>query len=189
MFEIVGYIDETDPSPRASGISAAPVLGGSEKLKALRQAGVCHAVAAIGVNRSRMECSQILSDQGFKLVTLVHPRATIARDVVLGEGTVVMAGAVVNPGSQIGDNVILNTGCTVGHDCRIESGAHVSSGVHIAGHSIVGSGAWIGIGSTIIEKKHIGAGTFVGAGSLVLDNLPANVLAYGHPAKVVRHLS
>ena len=32
-----------------------------------------------------------------KLVTLIHPDAVIAEDVVIGVGTVVMAGAVVNP--------------------------------------------------------------------------------------------
>jgi UDP-N-acetylbacillosamine N-acetyltransferase len=188
MFEIGAYLDDVNPSPRPSGISDAPVLGGREKLKALRRAGIRHAVVAIGSCSARMERAEILTDQGFKLVTLVHPRATIANDVDLGEGTVVAAGAIVNPGARVGDNVILNMGCTVDHDCQIGSGAHVCPGVHIAGNSVVGSGTWIGIGSTIIEKVRIGAGTFLGAGSLVLRDLPDNVLAYGRPAVVVSRL-
>jgi len=46
--------------------------------------------------------------------------------------------------------------------------------------------AWIGAGATVLDGVTIGAGTIVGAGAVVTENLPANCLAAGMPAKVLR---
>jgi virginiamycin A acetyltransferase len=48
----------------------------------------------------------------------------------------------------------------------------------------IGSGAWIG--SAAIVLADVGPGTIVGAGSVVTKPLPANVIAAGVPAKVIR---
>lgn len=40
-------------------------------------------------------------------------------------GTVVMAGAIINPGATIGDGVIVNTSASVDHDCMISAGVVV----------------------------------------------------------------
>lgn len=40
---------------------------------------------------------------------LVHPSAVVAEDIQLGTGTVVAAGAVINPGARIGKGCIINT--------------------------------------------------------------------------------
>ncbi len=49
----------------------------------------------------------------------------------------------------------------------------------------VGAGAWIGTGAIILAD--VGAGTVVAAGSVVTKPLPANVIAAGVPAKVIRN--
>ena len=43
------------------------------------------------------------------------------------------------------------------------------------------------MGVTILDRLEIGENTVVGAGSLVVKSLPDNVLAYGNPAKIIRH--
>jgi virginiamycin A acetyltransferase len=48
----------------------------------------------------------------------------------------------------------------------------------------IGAGAWIG--SAAIVLADVGPGTIVGAGSVVTKPLPANVIAAGVPAKVIR---
>lgn len=47
---------------------------------------------------------------------------------------------------------------------------------------------WLGTGVTVLPGVTIGENTIVGAGSVVTKDLPANVIAAGNPAKVVRHL-
>ena len=57
--------------------------------------------------------------QGRNLVTLIHPDAVIGTRVSIGKGTVVMAGAVINPDARIGNGAIINTCSSVDHDCQI----------------------------------------------------------------------
>ena len=47
---------------------------------------------------------------------------------------------------------------------------------------------WIGDGSTVCKGVRVGANTIVGTGSIVTKSLPANVIAAGNPAKVIREL-
>ncbi|WP_189710490.1 sugar O-acetyltransferase [Streptomyces phaeofaciens] len=47
-------------------------------------------------------------------------------------------------------------------------------------------GAWLGGGVIVLPGVTIGAGAVVGAGSVVTGDLPANAVAVGNPARVVR---
>ena len=100
-----------------------------------------------------------------------------------------MAGAVINPGSQIGQSVIINTSASVDHECVIADAAHICPGVHLAGRVQVGAATHVGIGTTVIERINIGSGSFIGAGSVVVDDIPDGVVAYGVPARVIRKVS
>ncbi|WP_091092907.1 sugar O-acetyltransferase [Nonomuraea wenchangensis] len=50
----------------------------------------------------------------------------------------------------------------------------------------VGDNVWLGSGSIILAGVTIGENTVVGAGAVVTRDLPANVVAVGNPARVVR---
>jgi len=52
----------------------------------------------------------------------------------------------------------------------------------------IGPDCWIGAGAIILPGVSIGAGTTIGAGSVVTRPVPANVLAQGSPARVIRSL-
>ncbi|NYD41385.1 sugar O-acetyltransferase [Nocardioides panaciterrulae] len=52
----------------------------------------------------------------------------------------------------------------------------------------IGDNVWLGGGVIVCPGVTIGANTVVGAGSVVVRDLPANVVAVGNPAKVIRHL-
>lgn len=51
----------------------------------------------------------------------------------------------------------------------------------------VGDGADIGIGSIILPGVSVGAGAQIGAGAVVTADVPAGAVAFGVPARVVRH--
>ena len=53
---------------------------------------------------------------------------------------------------------------------------------------ILGDNVWIGAGSIILKGVKIGDNTIVGAGSVVVKDLPANVIAVGNPAKIIRRI-
>jgi maltose O-acetyltransferase len=52
----------------------------------------------------------------------------------------------------------------------------------------VGDNVWLGGGVIICPGVSIGENTVVGAGAVVVRNLPANVIAVGNPAQVIRSL-
>lgn len=52
----------------------------------------------------------------------------------------------------------------------------------------IGNGVWLGINVTVLKGVTIGENTLIGAGSVVTRSLPANVVAGGIPAKVLRPL-
>ena len=52
----------------------------------------------------------------------------------------------------------------------------------------IGNNVWLGGGAIVLPGVTIGDNTVVGAGSVVTRDLPANVVAVGNPARVIRAL-
>ncbi|KOY22933.1 acetyltransferase [Vibrio parahaemolyticus] len=173
-----------DRWPGLQNVEHWPVKGNSETLLKIA-AQFDLTVIAIGNNKIRLEKQNQLSTAGAKFSVLEHPRATISRHSQLGVGTVVMAGAVINPFVQVGEACIINTAATIDHDCSLADGVHVSPGCNIAGGVIIGEGSWLGIGSQVKQLISIGAGVTVGAGATVVNRVPDFQTVVGTPAQLL----
>jgi len=53
----------------------------------------------------------------------------------------------------------------------------------------IGDGVWLAAGVLVCPGVTIGENTVVGAGAVVTRSLPAGVVAYGNPARVIRQVS
>lgn len=53
----------------------------------------------------------------------------------------------------------------------------------------IGKNVWIASNATILPGVHIGNNSIIGACSVVTKDIPANVIAMGNPAKVVRKIT
>lgn len=144
---------------------------------------------AVGDNATRQRIAEDLVRRGRRLVTIVHPHTAISPRATIGEGTIAVAGSVVNAGARVGRCVILNTLSSVGHDCVVEDFAQIASGVNVGGGAVIECGAFLGIGAKVVPLARIGAWSVVGAGSVVLGDLPARSFCHGTPARVVRPLT
>ena len=113
-------------------------------------------VVAIGDNAARKREAR----NGRAWDTPIH-RHAIVYTKNIGEGTVIMAGAVIQPHVKIGKHVIINTGATVDHDCVIEDYAHIAPGAHLCGRVHVGEGALVGVGVGIEPGVKIPAWSIV----------------------------
>lgn len=138
---------------------------------------------AIGDNSIRKSYISKLIDLNATLATLIHPNAVISGSVRLGQGTVAMAGVIVNTGSTIGIGCILNTACTIDHDVNICDFVHISPGANLAGNVSVGSNSWIGIGSVVSNNVSVAENTIVGAGGVVIKNIGQGGTYAGVPVR------
>ncbi|MFL5383753.1 MAG: acetyltransferase [Longimicrobiaceae bacterium] len=166
-----------------------PILGKEEDLPDLMKAQALKgAIVAIGDNFTRSKVAarirEISPDLPF--VSAVHPSASIATEVTIGEGTVVMAGVSINPCSSIGKFCILNTNCSLDHDSVLADFASLAPGATTGGNCRIGQYSAISIGAVLIHGIEIGEHTVVGAGSLVMKPIDSFVVAHGTPAKVIR---
>jgi len=137
----------------------------------------------IGANKTREKIQTQLEMKGASIPTLIHPSTIIGEEVDVGEGTVVMAGAVINCCSRIGKGCIVNTGATIDHDNKVEDYVHISPGVHIAGNVQIGKGTWIGIGTTVSNNLKITGDCTVGAGAVVVKDISESGTYIGIPAR------
>lgn len=104
-----------------------------------------------------------------------------------------------------GTNIHTDHGLYANHHVAIEDFATVTFGrnVLIGPHCVIttqqqnsdafvpvtiGHGVWIGAHCVIHAGVNIGENTVIGAGSTVTTSLPANAVAFGNPAKVIRFL-
>lgn len=140
-------------------------------------------VVGIGNNKIRWEKQSLLKQAGARMPLLIHPRATVSTYSDLGEGSVVMANAVINPFVKIGDSCIVNTGATIDHDCILRDAVHVSPGANLGGGVEVGFQSWVGIGACVKQYLEIGSGVMVGAGAAVVKDVPNNQTVVGVPAR------
>jgi len=184
-WEIAGVLDRVASAVQEM-IDGVAVIGTFDEAARLHATGVHHAALALGDNDARAEFFARLTTLGFTFPVLRHPTAIIEPSAWLGDGTVVCAGAIVGVQAAIGRNVIINSGAIIDHEAIVGDHAHLAPGSRVAGRVRVGAGAMLGIGSCVREKIAIGARTLVGAGSVVVTDLPDGVVAFGHPARVVR---
>ena len=143
--------------------------------------GVDAVALGIGSNSVRIRLLRALRQ--LPVPALVHPRAVVCSDAMLGRGTVVMAGAVINAAAEIGQATIVNTGSIIEHDCSLGEAVHVSPGAVLAGRVRVGDRSWIGAGATVIDGVQIAADVVVGAGAVVIRNVAAGEVVVGVPAR------
>ena len=54
------------------------------------------------------------------------------------------------------------------------------------GGIIIDNDVWLGVGVIILDNVHIGKGSVIGAGAVVTRDIPADSIAAGNPARVLR---
>ena len=139
---------------------------------------------AIGDNHIRAKIAE--KYDALAWYTAIHPKTVIADTVKIGKGTVVMAGAVINPDSYIVEHCIINTSCSIDHDNNIGNYVHVSPGANLVGTVSVGNYSWICVGATVINNVSVASDVIVGAGGVVTRDIDESGTYVGVPVRKVR---
>ena len=107
---------------------------------------------------------------------------------------------------EVGENVFINACChfqdhggvTIGDGCQIGHNVVFATLNHFMepekrkmSHSapiVLGKNVWVGSNVTILQGVAIGDNSVIGGGAVVAEDIPANVVAVGIPAKVIKHI-
>lgn len=128
----------------------------------------------------------------------------------LGAGAHIRPPLFVDYGSRIsvGEGTFVNFNLTaldvaritIGKDCQIGPNVQLLTPTHplepgprrdkleAARPITIGDNVWLGGGAIVLPGVTIGDNSVIGAGAVVTRDVPANVVAVGNPARVVREL-
>jgi len=186
-YTISGYIDSYKPVNEE--IYGYKVLGNLSHLNDIvLKHNIEGIIIGIGDNYTRhqayLNISKIAPD--LKFISAVNPTATIASDVNIPRGTVVMAHAVINADAKVGEFCILNTKSSLGHDSIMEDFSSLASGAITGGNVHIGYCSAICLRACLAQNIAIGKYTVIGAASLVLKPVGDFKLAFGIPINTIK---
>jgi len=153
----------------------------------LKNSSICNAFVCIGNNNIRAGVFKKLERNNIACPSAVHPKASVSPTAVIGAGTIVMAGAVINAMAKIGKAVICNSASVIEHECTIGDFVHVAPGAVLTGNVTVGNNTVIGANAIVKPGITIGINVTVGAGAVVLNDVPDGVTIFGNPARIKQH--
>jgi sugar O-acyltransferase (sialic acid O-acetyltransferase NeuD family) len=141
-------------------------------------------IVAIGDNTLRRKVVGITTHA---FATCVDRTALVSKHAAIGEGSMILQGAIVQAQTEVGNHVILNTGCQVDHDCNISDYVHIAPGAVLCGTVQVGEGTLVGAGAVILPGKKIGSWVTIGAGAVVIDDVPDYAVVVGNPGRIIKY--
>lgn len=115
-----------------------------------------------------------------------------AAEILIGEGCGITGGSIIAVERvEVGDRTLVGSNCLItdtdfhplDKDLRQDQPKQITSQA-----VWIGADVFIGAQTIILKGSRIGEGSVIGAGSVVAGEIPANVVAAGNPAVVVRHL-
>ncbi|NNG00559.1 MAG: acyltransferase [Desulfobacteraceae bacterium] len=123
-----------------------------------------------------------------------HVRLSVWSDLDAHGGISIGRYALICPGVRISSARRIS----IADSCMIANGAYITDSDWHGIYDRVGTGeaapvtleknTWIGDSAIICKGVTVGENSIVGAGSVVVDTIPANTVAAGNPARVVKQL-
>jgi len=164
-FRVAGFIS----NQQQAEFMGYPILGTDSDLPELVQSykNACIGIGQIGSADSRVYVYKMLRTLGFNLPAVISSSAHVSKLAQIGEGSIIMHGAVVNALAKIGENSIINSMALIEHGSQIGRDCHVSTGVLINGDCVIGDGSFIGSGAVLKHGSTLPSESFVKMGEII----------------------
>lgn len=182
---VIGIFD-IDASKMGEKIFNVPVVGFEDDIIKKFDPANVKLVNGIGSSKSVAAREKIFlkfKSEGYQFLTVIHPGAYIASTAIIGEGSQIFAGSIIQPDTKIGNNVIINTAASIDHDCVIGDHVHIAPGVVCCGNVYIEKRTHIGCGAVIRQNVHIGESSLIAAGAVVINDISHGKKAAGIPAR------
>lgn len=138
-------------------------------------------VGFIKSSRRRMELFNQIKSLGGSFPSIYSPKSHISKYAEVGEGTIIMHGAVINADAKVGNNCIINNQALIEHDVIVSDNSHISTGAKINGECFVGENCFIGSGTIINHCVNVNSDIIIGSGSLVRKDITEAGIYSGNP--------
>ncbi|HZG55163.1 2,3,4,5-tetrahydropyridine-2,6-dicarboxylate N-acetyltransferase [Paenibacillus sp.] len=157
----------------------------------------------LDANASTIEYYEIENDRRNSAIPLldtkninarIEPGAIIRDMVTIGDNAVIMMGALLNIGVVVGEGTMIDMNATLGGRVQVGKMCHVGAGSVLAGvieppsaqPVVIEDDVMIGANAVILEGVRVGKGAVVAAGAVVVEDVPANAVVAGVPARIIK---
>ena len=177
--QFVGFLDDQRTGLTPEGW---PVVGTLAQLPSDHEV-----VVAIGSPRIRRELVARLAGGGARFAT-VDAVGNRHASVQIGEGSMLLPGALTTVSASIGRHFIAYTHASIAHDATIGDFVTVAPLVAISGSVRIGDGVEIGAGASVRQGISLGIGCMIGMGAVVVKDVEPNTVVVGNPARPISTL-
>jgi sugar O-acyltransferase (sialic acid O-acetyltransferase NeuD family) len=176
-YEVKGFTVD-DEFVGEGGLGDYRTVGLSEAISAFSP-DTHRVIMAMGyndLNRSRETMFGRLRVLGYGIETYIHPDARVYTDQPLGEGSVVLPGAVIEPHARVGANTMIWSNVTLAHHSSVDDHCWLAAGTVVSGQAEVLRNTFLGVNSTVVNAVTVGEFNIVGANALISrDTKPLSV--------------
>lgn len=122
-----------------------------------------------GINQLRTLKYDYFKNLGYSFASYISPY--VKGDFTIGENSIIMDNAVVQPCVSFGNNVFVWGGAMIGHHAVINDHCWLTGGCQIGGVVNLGDGTFIGLGAVIGNEVKVGKKCMLGASTLTTKNI------------------
>lgn len=142
-------------------------------------------VCALGNVHYKKKYTDIILQKNGKFISLVHPKATIYTNAIIGERAIVTDNVLISCDTQIGNDVIIHAGTIIGHDVKIGNNCSLGAHTFCGGYSVIEDFVTIHPHSSVMPHKTVRKNCIVGISSVIIKNTIENTTLHGNPATVL----
>ena len=160
----------------------------TDKIKPMSSIDIttCKVLVAIGDPHKRQAVVSRLPENT-EFFTFVHRSVIMPDDdIVIGEGSIICAGAILTTNIKIGKHAQLNLQTTIGHDCEIGDFFTTAPHVAISGNCKIGDRVYFGTNSCVKEKISICDDVTIGLNAGVVKNIADPGTYIGTPCHKIK---
>ena len=147
----------------------------------------------IGNPAARRKLVERISAAGGRFSSFYRSGGPVARDIVVGIDSMILAYSSVGAGTVIGNHVHVMPLCSIDADCTIGDFTTLCPMAAVSGRITIGEGVFIGVGARIVNESDelmtIGAGATIAGGAVVMRSVQPGETLAGNPATDFRSLA